>query len=447
MSSDVSSREPAVVLRWRAQGTLSMPGRQGWAVPPPDLPADLLVLLNHPGPLLDAVAALRPGSWPVAEMLDHRQVRALADMPIWLNVDVLTPIMRHRELILTGEGGGAAGYSEVRWVTGRVDAGFGERMRDAGLEAAVKSYIDGGTVELLFAGGWSPVTEHPMLGRVWRLVGDDGPVVVVTDAVAPLDLAEPQRGQSRPSEGYVNVRCRECGNYFGVLAHHLVSRHGLTTASYQTRHGVGIEATWSAATRHLRAAGTAARNGAGPLWNPDTIRRLRISLGESQGRFGARLGVSGSVVSSWEHGRRRPHPRYHEVLTAVYDGLDRDARARLVEAASGVAVIVPVTRLRPLAEDGRPVWLRIADRLRDAIREGVYPAGSPLPTGTQISRHYHVSLKVVYRATTVLTAEGLIHLRPHFGTFPRLFVRDVLPTAIHGVDGPLGLFILRRPAA
>lgn len=66
-----------------------------------------------------------------------------------------------------------------------------------------------------------------------------------------------------------------------------------------------------------------------------------------------------------------------------------------------------------------PAYTRIADELREMIRDGTYAPGARLPTISQLSRRYHVSDIVIRNAFAVLRTEGLIETRRGGGTIVR----------------------------
>lgn len=79
----------------------------------------------------------------------------------------------------------------------------------------------------------------------------------------------------------------------------------------------------------------------------------------------------------------------------------------------------PVTRLLdPLdPDDTRPVYIKIADRIRDAIRAGRLPQAKPIPVLEVIGRYYNVTTPTAGRATQILIREGLLRSRAATGTF------------------------------
>ncbi|OLT12785.1 GntR family transcriptional regulator [Actinomadura sp. CNU-125] len=68
----------------------------------------------------------------------------------------------------------------------------------------------------------------------------------------------------------------------------------------------------------------------------------------------------------------------------------------------------------------RPAYLRIADTLREGIRDGGLPPGSRLPTMAQLRRTHGVSEIVVRQAIALLRGEGLVETRRGGGTVVRI---------------------------
>lgn len=68
---------------------------------------------------------------------------------------------------------------------------------------------------------------------------------------------------------------------------------------------------------------------------------------------------------------------------------------------------------------GRPAYLRIASALIGRVTSGVYPAGSRLPSGSELCREFGVSPMTVRRALTMLHDRGLVSGVRGRGTFVR----------------------------
>jgi DNA-binding GntR family transcriptional regulator len=67
----------------------------------------------------------------------------------------------------------------------------------------------------------------------------------------------------------------------------------------------------------------------------------------------------------------------------------------------------------------RPVYLQIADDLREGIVKGTYPPGSRLPSRARLAQKYEVSDRVAFEAVRLLTTEGLAETQPGSGSFVR----------------------------
>ena len=59
----------------------------------------------------------------------------------------------------------------------------------------------------------------------------------------------------------------------------------------------------------------------------------------------------------------------------------------------------------------RPAYLRIADTLREGIRDGSLPPGTRLPTIAELCETHGVSVIVVRQAVALLRGEGLVETR------------------------------------
>jgi DNA-binding GntR family transcriptional regulator len=75
-------------------------------------------------------------------------------------------------------------------------------------------------------------------------------------------------------------------------------------------------------------------------------------------------------------------------------------------------------RLTALAtgEQAMPRYLRVAQRLQQAIRDGEFPLGSLLPTEVQLAVHYGVSRQTVRQAIGQLRQRGMLSTRKRVGT-------------------------------
>lgn len=65
---------------------------------------------------------------------------------------------------------------------------------------------------------------------------------------------------------------------------------------------------------------------------------------------------------------------------------------------------------------GKPLYMQIADQLRQAIREGAYPLGANLPTELELCERLEISRHTAREAIRVLSSAGLVKRRQRAGT-------------------------------
>lgn len=62
---------------------------------------------------------------------------------------------------------------------------------------------------------------------------------------------------------------------------------------------------------------------------------------------------------------------------------------------------------------------RVADELKAAIDEGVYPVGAALPTYRQLAERHHVAVNTAMAAVRMLGDEGYVTNKPNAGSYVR----------------------------
>lgn len=62
-------------------------------------------------------------------------------------------------------------------------------------------------------------------------------------------------------------------------------------------------------------------------------------------------------------------------------------------------------------------YVQLANLLRERIRPGEYPPGRAIPSVERIRQETGLAVKTIRRATRVLEDEGLVVIRPGWGTF------------------------------
>ena len=79
---------------------------------------------------------------------------------------------------------------------------------------------------------------------------------------------------------------------------------------------------------------------------------------------------------------------------------------------------------------GKPKYQRIADDLRARVTSGEYPAGSQLPTKSELMARYQVAVNTVERAIDELRKAGLVETLQGAG----MFVREPPPETAHSPE-------------
>lgn len=67
-------------------------------------------------------------------------------------------------------------------------------------------------------------------------------------------------------------------------------------------------------------------------WTPGAVKRLRESLGVSQGQLAKRMGVRQATVSDWETGKQSPSPMARRLLDRIAGGADSDEETLSAQA-------------------------------------------------------------------------------------------------------------------
>lgn len=70
-----------------------------------------------------------------------------------------------------------------------------------------------------------------------------------------------------------------------------------------------------------------------------------------------------------------------------------------------------------MASVSAPLYIQIADQLRQRIQSGGYPAGEKIPTETQLSEQFGVNRHTLRQAIALLKQEGALRIERGRGTF------------------------------
>jgi GntR family transcriptional regulator len=80
------------------------------------------------------------------------------------------------------------------------------------------------------------------------------------------------------------------------------------------------------------------------------------------------------------------------------------------------------------AEDSRPPYVRIADSLRDLIKDEKFDVGEPLPSVRKLADEYKAAPNTVASAIRLLREEGLVSSQQGKGHFVRSKPVDSAPS-------------------
>ena len=68
-------------------------------------------------------------------------------------------------------------------------------------------------------------------------------------------------------------------------------------------------------------------------------------------------------------------------------------------------------------EDGRPLFLQIAEGIEDGILSGIFPEEGQVPSTTEISSSYKINPATVLKGMNLLVEQGLIYKKRGLGLF------------------------------
>ena len=151
------------------------------------------------------------------------------------------------------------------------------------------------------------------------------------------------------------------------------------------------------------------------LWTPAPTGRARApSLRAVAGRVFAHAAAGPPRLPPPPIFRQSPFSK-KSLLTNHYNVISyNETRLNSIYCEEGT---VPVDVGNKLEKGGMPLYLELAQILREQIETGEYKSGDCLPTEKQISKTYGVSLITVREARRTLVDEGLIVRYSGKGTF------------------------------
>ncbi|MBM7599592.1 DNA-binding transcriptional regulator YhcF (GntR family) [Virgibacillus halotolerans] len=76
--------------------------------------------------------------------------------------------------------------------------------------------------------------------------------------------------------------------------------------------------------------------------------------------------------------------------------------------------------------DQTPIFIQIADMIKDALVEGVIKEGEKIPSTTELSNFYHINRATAQKGVGILMDEGIVEKRRGIGIFVVQYARDKL---------------------
>lgn len=68
-------------------------------------------------------------------------------------------------------------------------------------------------------------------------------------------------------------------------------------------------------------------------------------------------------------------------------------------------------------EEGRPIFMVLAERIADDILQGNYPVETPVPSTNELAAFYRINPATAGKALTRLVEQGVVTRRRGIGTF------------------------------
>ncbi|MDT3995844.1 GntR family transcriptional regulator, partial [Mammaliicoccus fleurettii] len=81
---------------------------------------------------------------------------------------------------------------------------------------------------------------------------------------------------------------------------------------------------------------------------------------------------------------------------------------------------------KPTLNDDTPIFLQIADMIKDDLVEGLLSEGEQIPSTTELSNFYNINRATAQKGITLLMDEGIVTKRRGIGVFIAEDARDKL---------------------
>ncbi len=77
-------------------------------------------------------------------------------------------------------------------------------------------------------------------------------------------------------------------------------------------------------------------------------------------------------------------------------------------------------------DDGRPIFLQLAERISADIVEGVYPEDTPVPSTNEFAAFYRINPATAGKGVNLLVERGVLYKRRGIGMFVSPGARELL---------------------
>lgn len=79
-----------------------------------------------------------------------------------------------------------------------------------------------------------------------------------------------------------------------------------------------------------------------------------------------------------------------------------------------------------MIDDGRPLFIQIADSIAEGILDGTYPEATAVPSTNELARHLRINPATAGKGLTVLVEQGVLEKRRGIGMFVTEGAREQL---------------------
>ena len=74
-----------------------------------------------------------------------------------------------------------------------------------------------------------------------------------------------------------------------------------------------------------------------------------------------------------------------------------------------------------------PAYKEVYSKLKEELKEGIYPAGSLLPTESELEKIFHVSRTTIRKAISILSLEGYVKTGLWNGSIKHFYCTEIEP--------------------